>query len=78
MVTNPPANAGGIRDAGLTLGLGRSSGGRFKVWQPAPVFLPGESRGQRSPAGYGPQGCKELDMTEATEQAYMHAHRGEA
>ena len=28
------------------------------------VFLPGESRGQRSLVGYGPRGCKELDMTE--------------
>ena len=31
-----------------------------------PVFLPGESHGQRSLAGYSPQGRKELDMTEAT------------
>ena len=30
------------------------------------LFL-GESHGQRSLAGYGPQGCKESDMTEATE-----------
>ena len=29
-----------------------------------PVFLPGESQGQRSLAGYSPQGCKESDMTE--------------
>ena len=35
-------------------------------WQPTPVFLPGESRGQRSLAGYSPQGCTESDMTEAT------------
>ena len=34
--------------------------------QPTPVFLPGESHGQRSLAGYGPQGCKELNTTEAT------------
>ena len=27
MVKNPPANAGGIRDVGLILGLGRSPGG---------------------------------------------------
>ena len=32
--------------------------------QPAPVFLPGESQGQRSLAGYSSQGHKELDMTE--------------
>ena len=30
------------------------------------VFLPGESHGQRSLAGYGPQGCKESDTTEVT------------
>ena len=28
MVKNPPANAGDLRDAGLTPGLGRSPGGR--------------------------------------------------
>ena len=32
--------------------------------QPTPVFLPGESHGQRSLVGYSPWGCKELDMTE--------------
>jgi len=25
-----------------------------RAWQPTPVFLPGESHGQRSLAGYGP------------------------
>ena len=34
------------------------------AWQPTPVFLPGESHGQRSLAGYRPWGHKELDMTE--------------
>ena len=29
-----------------------------------PVFLPGESHGQRSLAGYSPWGCKESDTTE--------------
>ena len=29
-------------------------------WQPTPVFLPGESHGQSSLAGYNPRGCKEL------------------
>ena len=36
-----------------------------RKWQPTPVFLPGESHGQRRLAGYSPWGCKELD-TEAT------------
>ena len=34
-----------------------------RAWQPPPVFLPGESHGQRSLAGYSPWGCKELDTT---------------
>ena len=33
-------------------------------WLPAPVFLPGESHGQRSLAGYSPWCCRESDMTE--------------
>ena len=32
--------------------------------QPTPVFLPGESHGQRSLVGYSPRGHKESDMTE--------------
>ena len=32
--------------------------------QPAPVFPPGESHGQRSLAGYSPWGLMELDTTE--------------
>ena len=35
-------------------------------WQPTPVFLSGESHGQRSLACYGPWGHKELDTTEVT------------
>ena len=35
-----------------------------RKWQPTPVFLPGESYGQRSLAGYCPWGRKESDMTE--------------
>ena len=37
-----------------------------RKWQPTPVFLPGESHGKRSLAGYSPWGCKESDTTEAT------------
>ena len=29
-----------------------------KGWQLTPVFLPGESQGQRSLAGYSPRGCR--------------------
>ena len=38
-----------------------------REWQPTPVFLAGESHGQRSLVGYSPEGCKESDTTEATE-----------
>ena len=39
------------------------------AWQPTPVFLPGESHGQRSLADYSPWGCKESDTSEVTEHA---------
>ena len=39
-----------------------------RAWQPAQVFLPGESHGQRSLAGYDSLGCKESDMIEVTQQ----------
>ena len=43
-----------------------------RVWQPTPVLLPGDFHGQRSLEGYGPQGRKELDTTEATYHTYTH------
>ena len=44
-----------------------------RAWQPSPELLPGESRGQRSLAGYSPWGHKELDTTETTEHAHTHS-----
>jgi len=52
VVKNLPANARDIRDAGLIPGLGRSPGGGHG--NPTSVFLPAESCGQRSLAGYSP------------------------
>ena len=49
-------------DPGLIPGLRISPGER--EWPPAPVFLPGESYGQRSLAVYSSWGRKESDMTE--------------
>ena len=43
--------------------------------QPTPVFLPGESHGQRSLVGYSPWGRKELDKTECLSIAH-NAHLG--
>ena len=37
-----------------------------RAWQPAPLFLPGESHGQRTLAGYSPWGNKESNTTEHT------------
>ena len=37
-----------------------------RKWQATPIFLPGESCGQRSLAGYSPWGCKESETTELT------------
>ena len=44
---------------------------RRRKWQPIPVFLPGESHGQRSLTCYSPGGHKESDMTEGWS---MHIH----
>ena len=47
------------------------------MWQPTPVFLPGESEGQRSLAGYSPWGHKESDKTEVTWHTQRrHAWKG--
>ena len=64
MVKNLPANAGDLGDVSSIPGLGRSPGER--AWQPTPVFLPGESHGQRSLMAYSPWGYRESDMTEVT------------
>ena len=64
VVKNPPANAGDVKrwkfDPWVRKIPWRKAG------QPTPLFLPGESQGQRSLAGYSPWGRKELGTTEAT------------
>ena len=42
-----------------------------KKWQPTPVFLPGESHGSRSLAGYSPWGCKKSDTTEGLDFCFQ-------
>ena len=61
MLKNLPGITGDERDIGSIPGSGRSPGE-----EPTPVFLHGESHGQRSLAGYSPQGHKESDKAEAT------------
>ena len=41
-----------------------------RAWQPTPVFLPGESHGQRILAGSSPRGCKKSEQLR--DSARMH------
>ena len=52
VVKNLPVNAGDVRDSGFDPWVGKISWRR--AWQPTPVFLPGESHGQRSLMDYSP------------------------
>ena len=63
----PPSNADDIR----VQSLGKKMPWR-RAWQPIPVFLPGESHGQRSLVGYSPWGHKESEMTELTMSTSTH------
>ena len=76
VVENSPANAGDIRDISkFDPWVGKSPWRR--AWQPTPVFMPGESHGQRGLLGYGPQGRKESDVTEATDTFTFRPHNAE-
>ena len=62
LVPSMVKNLSGIQETWVQ-SLGQEDPWRRK-WQPTPVFLPGESHGQRSQAGCSPWGHKEWDMTE--------------
>ena len=47
-----------------------------RKWQPTPVFLPGESQGQRSLVGYSPWSRKESDTTKWLTHTHTHTHNG--
>ena len=72
MVKTPPAKAGDIRDVGLIDPCVRKIPWR-RAWQPTPVFLPGESHGQRSLVGNSPWDHKESDTTEAIQHTLTAA-----
>ena len=61
-------NEGATGDVGLIPGVGKIPWRR--AWGPTPVFLPGESHGQRSLAGCSPWGRKESDTAETTEHKH--------
>ena len=63
VVKNPPANAGDMRCGfnpwpGRSLGEGNGNPLQYSCLEKSHV--------QKSLVGYSPQGCKQLDMTEAT------------
>ena len=60
VVKNLPANAGRYKRCKFDPWVRKIPWRRAR--QPTPVFLPGESHGQRSLAGYSPWGHKELDI----------------
>ena len=60
------------RDVGLIPGSGIFPGGQHV--NPSPVFLPGESHGQRRLVGYSPWGGRESDMTEGL-STHTHIHQ---
>ena len=70
VVKNPPENTGDLRDVGSIPGLGRSPGvGNGNPLQYSCLENP---HGQRTLAGYSPQGHTESDTTEATQHARTH------
>ena len=54
------ASACNVGDTGPIPGSGKISWSRKQ--QPTPVFMPGESHGQRSLVGHSPRGRKESDI----------------
>ena len=43
-----------------------------RVWQPTPVFLPGEFHGERSLVSYSPWDHRESDTTEQLTHTHTH------
>ena len=77
VVKNPPANVGRYKRCRFNPWIRKIP--RRRAWQPSPLFLPGESHGQRSVVGYSPWCPKELNMTEVTEHTLatyicLHIH----
>ena len=65
MVKNPLASAGDAREiCRFNPWVGKILWRR--AWQPTPVFMLGESHGQRSVVGNSPWRCKESDTAEMT------------
>ena len=74
MLKNPPANAGDAGDMGSIPGWGRSPEQRTR--QPTPVFLPGESHGQRSLVGCSSLGFQLREPGRGTGHKESHSLGG--
>ena len=66
VIKNLPTGAGDLRDFDPWMGKNPWR----RAWQPTPIFLSGESHGQRSLVGYSPRGRTESDTTEATSHTW--------
>ena len=69
VISNLPTDAGDVRDTGSSPGLGRSP---ERGMATSSSIL---THGQRSQAGYSPQGCKKSDTTEATQHSTAHTEK---
>ena len=67
MINNMPANARDVKRCRFDPWVWKIPWRR--KWQFTPMFLSGQSHGQRSLEGYSLWGHKELDMTEMTQHA---------
>ena len=69
VVKNPPANEGRHKRHRFNSWV-RKIPWKRGIWQPTPVFLPGESHGQRSLVGYSPWSHKKTQLKQlSTAQA---------
>ena len=59
VVKRPTASAGVVADWGVGLSPWVGKIPWRRAWQPTPVFVPGESHGQRSLGGYSPK-CRRV------------------
>ena len=59
-----------LKRHGFSLWVGKTP--RRRKWWTTPVFLPGESHGQRNLVGYRPQGRKKSDTTECLSTCFAH------
>ena len=75
VLKNLPASVEGLKRRRFDPWVGKISW-RW-AWQPTPVFLPGESHGQRSLVGYSPRSRKESGLKQlSTHTLTVHQRSG--